>query len=75
MSKTPAANFARMTVNVVFGLGGLLDVATDAGIPRAKTDFGETLHVWGAGEGHYVERPFWRPLDHARFRSVQLWIW
>jgi len=55
------ANFARMTVNVVFGLGGLLDVATEAGIPRAKTDFGETLHVWGVGEGRYVERPFGGP--------------
>ena len=55
------ANFARMAVNVVFGLGGLLDVATDAGIPRAKTDFGETLHVWGVGEGSYVERPLAGP--------------
>ena len=52
------ANFARFAVNVVFGFGGVLDVATDAGIPRGKTDFGETLHVWGAGEGPFVERPF-----------------
>ncbi len=55
------SNFARMAVNVVFGFGGLLDVATDAGIPRAKTDFGETLHVWGFAEGPYVERPFFGP--------------
>jgi len=25
------------------------------------TDFGETLHVWGAGEGAYVELPFLGP--------------
>ncbi len=55
------SNFARLAVNVVFGLGGLLDVATDAGIPRASTDFGETLHVWGAGEGPYMEGPFFGP--------------
>lgn len=51
------SNFARLAVNVVFGLGGVLDPATDAGIPEAKTDFGETLHVWGVGEGPYVELP------------------
>ena len=55
------SNFARLAVNVVFGLGGLLDVATDAGIPEAKTDFGETLHVWGVGEGPYVELPAFGP--------------
>lgn len=55
------SNFARLAVNVVFGLGGLLDVATDAGIPESKTDFGETLHVWGVGEGPYVELPVFGP--------------
>jgi phospholipid-binding lipoprotein MlaA len=54
-------NFVRLSVNVVFGLGGLLDVATDAGIPENKTDFGETLHVWGVGEGPYVELPVFGP--------------
>ncbi|MFZ1470089.1 MAG: VacJ family lipoprotein [Paracoccaceae bacterium] len=55
------SNFARLTVNVIFGLGGLMDVATEAGIPRAKTDFGETLHVWGVGEGPYLELPVFGP--------------
>jgi len=54
-------NFARLGVNLVFGLGGLFDVATEAGIPAAKTDFGETLHVWGVGEGPYVELPLFGP--------------
>lgn len=55
------SNFARLAVNVVFGLGGLLDVATDAGIPRASTDFGETLHVWGAPEGAFLVVPLAGP--------------
>ena len=54
-------NFLRFGVNVVFGLGGLLDVATEAGLPRDGTDFGETLHVWGFGEGPYVELPGFGP--------------
>ncbi len=55
------ANTARLAMNVVFGLGGLLDVATEAGIPENKTDFGETLYVWGVGEGPYVEMPVYGP--------------
>lgn len=54
-------NFLRFGVNVVFGLGGLLDVASEAGLPRDDTDFGETLHVWGVGEGPYVELPGFGP--------------
>lgn len=54
-------NAAQFAVNVVFGLGGLVDVATEAGIPRDKTDFGETLYVWGVGEGPYLELPLLGP--------------
>ena len=55
------SNFLRFGVNVVFGLAGTMDVATEAGIPERKTDFGETLHVWGVGEGPYVELPGFGP--------------
>ncbi|MEM0978031.1 MAG: VacJ family lipoprotein [Pseudomonadota bacterium] len=48
----------RLGVNLTFGLLGLRDVATEMGIPNDDTDFGETLHVWGANEGNYVELPF-----------------
>lgn len=54
-------NFARFALNAVFGLGGLFDVATEAGVPEGKTDFGETLHVWGFGEGPYLELPILGP--------------
>lgn len=54
-------NVLRFGVNVIFGLGGLFDVASEAGMPRGKTDFGETLHVWGVGEGPYVELPGFGP--------------
>lgn len=54
-------NFARLSMNLVFGLGGIFDVATEAGIPENKTDFGETLHVWGVGEGPYIELPGFGP--------------
>lgn len=55
------ANTFRFAVNTVFGLGGLLDIATEAGLPERKADFGQTLHVWGLAEGPYVELPFLGP--------------
>ncbi len=49
-------NLARFVVNTIFGLG-ILDPATDAGLETRRTGFGETLYVWGAEEGAYIELP------------------
>lgn len=54
-------NTLRFAVNVTMGLGGLFDAATFLGLPEGDTDFGETLHIWGAGEGAYVELPLRGP--------------
>jgi len=54
-------NTFRFLVNSTFGLGGFLDPATDMGLTEESTDFGETLHVWGAGEGVYLEMPLRGP--------------
>lgn len=56
-----AENTLRFGFNTIFGLGGLFDVASAAGMPEGKTDFGETLHVWGVGEGAYLELPIAGP--------------
>jgi phospholipid-binding lipoprotein MlaA len=47
----------RFVVNTTVGIGGLFDPATAIGLESRDTDFGETLHVWGATEGDYVELP------------------
>jgi len=52
---------ARFVINTVVGFGGFVDVASLFGMKRHDTDFGETLHVWGAAEGPYVELPFLGP--------------
>lgn len=54
-------NSLRLTMNLIFGIGGLFDFSTAIGLPGKPTDFGETLHVWGVGEGVYVELPFAGP--------------
>lgn len=51
----------RFAINSTIGFAGLADPATEFGIPQVDTDFGETLHVWGFGEGAYVELPLYGP--------------
>ena len=49
----------RVTTNTVFGLGGLFDLASDAGLERQSEDFGQTLGKWGFGPGPYLVLPFY----------------
>ena len=54
-------NLMRFSVNSVLGLAGVLDIATEAGIPRTRTDFGQTLGRWGAPAGPYLVLPILGP--------------
>lgn len=56
-----ATGTLRFAFNSTFGLLGVLDPSTALGVQVADTDFGETLHVWGVGEGAYVELPLLGP--------------
>lgn len=51
----------RVATNTVLGIGGLLDVATEAGLDRRSEDFGQTLGVWGFGPGPYLVWPVLGP--------------
>jgi phospholipid-binding lipoprotein MlaA len=51
----------RFVFNSIFGLGGLVDVATPGGLPKQSGDFGQTLFVWGVNAGPYVEQPYFGP--------------
>ena len=51
----------RFGVNTLFGLGGLLDIASEAGIPKHNEDFGLTLGRWGVGAGPYIVLPLLGP--------------
>ncbi len=56
-----ASDTGRILVNTTIGLGGLLDVASDAGFERNHEDFGQTLGRWGVGPGPYLVLPFMGP--------------
>ncbi|MHA7866588.1 MAG: MlaA family lipoprotein [Salipiger thiooxidans] len=56
-----ARNTLRFGVNATLGVVGLFDVASHLGMPEDKSDFGETLYVWGLPEGAYMELPVLGP--------------
>jgi phospholipid-binding lipoprotein MlaA len=56
-----AETLMRLNVNTIFGLGGILDVATELGIDRHSEDFGQTLGHWGVPSGPYLVLPLLGP--------------
>lgn len=54
-------NTWRLAINTTIGLGGLFDPASGMGLTERDTDFGATLHSWGAGEGAYMVLPVLGP--------------
>ncbi|MEM6902528.1 MAG: VacJ family lipoprotein [Pseudomonadota bacterium] len=51
----------RFVTNTLAGLGGLLDPAGENGFEYEQEDFGQTLAVWGVGEGPYLVLPLLGP--------------
>jgi phospholipid-binding lipoprotein MlaA len=55
------ATLERFVLNSSFGVFGIMDVAQPMGIPGHQSDFGQTLGVWGLGEGPYLVLPLFGP--------------
>jgi phospholipid-binding lipoprotein MlaA len=51
----------RLAMNSTFGLGGLIDFATLAGLPKHHQDFGLTLGHYGVPSGPYIVLPLFGP--------------
>lgn len=56
-----AETVMRVSVNTVFGLAGLLDIATELGLEKRKEDLGQTLGYWGVPSGPYLVLPLLGP--------------
>lgn len=54
-------DWARVLFNTTFGLGGVLDIASEMRLEKHDEDFGQTLAVWGAPFGPYVVLPIFGP--------------
>lgn len=55
------AVFWRFIINSTVGIGGLFDVASEAGLYARDADFGQTLAVWGVDSGPYTVLPVFGP--------------
>ncbi len=51
----------RLLINSTLGIAGLFDVAESMGIPKHDEDFGQTLAIWGIGDGFYLVLPIFGP--------------
>lgn len=53
----------RFFINTTLGIGGLIDIAGQNGIPYHSADLGQTLGVWGLPPGPYLMAPVLGPFD------------
>lgn len=54
-------DFMRIALNTTMGLGGVLDIASEAGLQKHREDFGQTFGKWGVPSGPYVVLPIFGP--------------
>ncbi len=54
----------RFVVNSSYGIGGLVDVGSNIGLPSHDEDFGQTFGHWGVGPGWFLMVPFMGPTDN-----------
>jgi len=59
--KNAFIDVGRITVNSTVGFFGVFDVASRIGLEKHYEDFGQTLGVWGVGDGPYLVLPLWGP--------------
>ena len=60
-----ASDTGRFLVNSTVGVLGLFDVGSRIGLPKHRESLGQTLGVWGIGEGPFVMLPLFGP-NNAR---------
>ena len=59
--KRAGQTMARFVINSSLGIGGFFDPAAPMGIAPHGEDFGQTLAVWGTGEGPFLMLPLLGP--------------
>jgi phospholipid-binding lipoprotein MlaA len=63
-------DFGRLLINSTVGILGLFDVASELGLEKHDEDFGQTLAVWGVGDGGYL---FWPVIGPRTLRDTAGW--
>jgi phospholipid-binding lipoprotein MlaA len=61
------SDWGRVLVNTTIGIAGTMDVASEFGLDKNYEDFGQTMGVWGVGEGAYL---FWPVIGPRTVRDT-----
>ncbi|WP_374339385.1 VacJ family lipoprotein [Leeia sp.] len=56
--KAAVSDWGRVLINSTVGVAGLVDVASKMDLEKHDEDLGQTLAVWGVGNGPYLVLPF-----------------
>lgn len=64
------SDLGRLAINLTLGIFGLFDVASELGLDKHDEDFGQTLAVWGVGDGPYL---FWPIIGPRNVRDTAGW--
>jgi phospholipid-binding lipoprotein MlaA len=68
--KAAGQDICRLVINTTVGLGGCIDVASMAGIPKNQEDFGQTLGKWGVKPGPFLMLPLVGPSNLRDAMSI-----
>lgn len=60
-ASTAVSDVCRFAINTTVGLLGCFDVAARMGLEKSREDFGQTLAVWGVGNGPFLVLPLFGP--------------
>ncbi|XXQ68227.1 VacJ family lipoprotein [Neisseriaceae bacterium B1] len=59
--KNASYDFMRVAINTTFGLGGLINIADEAGMQNNKNTLGDTFATWGWKNSNYFVMPLTGP--------------
>lgn len=65
------SDIGRVLINTTIGIGGVFDVASEMGLEKHTEDFGQTLGVWGVGDGPYF---YWPLIGPRTTRDTFGWV-
>jgi phospholipid-binding lipoprotein MlaA len=64
-------DLGRLLINSSVGIFGFFDVASELGLEKHEEDFGQTMAVWGVGDGGYM---FWPIIGPRTVRDTAGWV-
>jgi phospholipid-binding lipoprotein MlaA len=69
------SDLTRFTFNSTFGLAGVLDIASEAGLQKHNEDLGQTLGTYGIAPGPYLMLPLLGPSTVRDTAALPVDLW